>query len=76
MPDIILHGTATLAHSISALLKRWPGPVRRVACRFAGMVFMPSTLFVHAAREGDAIEFETRNDPGETVISRGRLLLE
>lgn len=76
LPDIILHGTATLAYSISALLKRWPHAVRRVACRFAGMVFMPSTLSVHAAREGSAIQFETRNDRGETVISRGRLLLE
>jgi acyl dehydratase len=76
LPDIILHGTATLAYSISALLKRWPHAVRRVTCRFAGMVFMPSTLSVHAARDGSAIQFETRNDRGETVISRGRLLLE
>ena len=76
LPDIILHGTATLAYSISALLKRWPHPVRGVACRFAGMVLMPSTLAVHAARDGSAIQFETRNDRGDTVISRGRLLLE
>ena len=76
LPDIILHGTATLAYSISGLLKRWPGPVRRVSCRFAGMVFMPSTLSVHAARDGAAIQFETRNDRNELVISRGRLLLE
>ena len=76
LPDIILHGTATLAYSISALLKRWPHAVRRVTCRFAGMVFMPSTLTVHAAREGGAIQFETRNDRNESVISRGRLLLE
>ena len=76
LPDIILHGTATLAYSISAVLKRWPQAVRRVTCRFAGMVPMPSTLSVHAAREGAAIQFETRNHRGETVISRGRLLLE
>ncbi len=75
LPDIILHGTATLAYSICALSKRWRA-VRRVTCRFAGMVFMPSTLSVHAARDGSAIQFETRNDRGETVISRGRLLLE
>jgi len=76
LPDIILHGTATLAYSISALLRRWPHAVRRVTCRFAGMVFMPSTLSVHAARDGGAIQFETRNDRDEVVISRGRLLLE
>ena len=76
LPDIILHGAATLAYSISALLKRWPHAVRRVTCRFAGMVLMPSTLAVHAAREAGAIQFETRNDRGEAVITRGRLLLE
>jgi acyl dehydratase len=76
LPDIILHGTATLAYSISALLKRWPHAVRRVTCRFAGMVFMPSTLSVHAVRDGGAILFETRNDRNDVVISRGRLLLE
>jgi acyl dehydratase len=79
LPDIILHGTATLAYSISSLLKAFKlddKDVRRVACRFAGMVLMPSTLSLHAIRDGGAILFETRNDRGETVISRGRLLLE
>ena len=79
LPDIILHGTATLAYSISALLNTFTiqaSAVRRVACRFAGMVLMPSTLSVHAARDGRTLQFETRNDGGETVISRGRLLLE
>jgi acyl dehydratase len=79
LPDIILHGTATLAYSISSLLKTFhieASAVRRVACRFAGMVLMPSTLSVHAARQGASLQFETRNDRGETVISRGRLLLE
>ena len=74
LPDIILHGTATLAFSISQVLNFFrmnPGSVRRVRCRFAGMVLMPSTLTVHAAREGDAIAFETRNTEGEAVIQRG-----
>jgi acyl dehydratase len=79
LPDIILHGTATLAYSISSLLKTFnieAGAVRRVACRFAGMVLMPSTLSVHAAREGAMLQFETRTGRGDIVISRGRLLLE
>jgi acyl dehydratase len=79
LPDIILHGTATLAYTISRLVKTFKVPepaVRRVACRFAGMVLMPSTLAVHAARDGGSIQFETRNDRAEVVISRGRLLLE
>jgi acyl dehydratase len=71
LPDIILHGTATLALSVSRILKSFSRPVRRVRCRFAGMVLMPSTLTVHAARDGDAIAFETRNTEGEAVIQRG-----
>jgi hypothetical protein len=32
---------------------------------------MPSTLTVHASREGDRVAFETRNESGEAVIERG-----
>ena len=67
LPGIILHGTATLALSISKLQNK----ARRVRCRFAGMVLMPSTLTVHASRDGDATAFETRNERGEAVIERG-----
>jgi acyl dehydratase len=73
LPDIILHGTATLALSVSRVLNSFGTQVRRVRCRFAGMVTMPSTLTVHASREGDAIAFETRNAGNETVIERGWL---
>jgi acyl dehydratase len=79
LPDIILHGTATLAYSISALMRVFrveATAVRRVACRFSGMVLMPSTLSVRAARERAAIQFETFNGKGEAVITRGSLLLE
>ena len=71
LPDIILHGTATLAYSVSRALAAFNTPVRRVRCRFAGMVTMPSTLYVHAARAGEEIAFETRNERGEAVIQRG-----
>jgi len=79
LPGIILHGTATLALSVSRVLRahdvEWRR-VRGVSCRFSGMVLMPSTLRVHAAREGNAAAFETLGERGEQVISRGRLLLE
>lgn len=71
LPDIILHGTATLALSVSKLVQSMKLHVNHVRCRFAGMVLMPSTLTVHASRDGDAVAFETRNDRGETVIERG-----
>jgi acyl dehydratase len=70
LPDIILHGTATLALTVSALRVE-PAAVRRVRCRFAGMVLMPSLLAVHASSQKTGIAFETRNERGETVIERG-----
>lgn len=79
LPTIILHGTATLALSISRVLRTLnedPAGVRRVQCRFSGMVEMPSTLSVHAAMQDKAVRFETRNAAGETVIGRGVLLLQ
>jgi acyl dehydratase len=71
LPDIILHGTATLALSVSRAIAAFAFTPRRIRCRFAGMVFMPSTLTVHASRQGDAIAFETRNERGQPVIERG-----
>jgi acyl dehydratase len=72
LPDIILHGTATLALSVSKVLSSLElNPIRRIRCRFAGMVMMPSTLAVHAARAGQAIAFETRGARGDAVIERG-----
>ena len=68
LPDIILHGTATLALSVSRL-KIDPSRVRRIRCRFTGMVFMPSRLEVHA----NGADFETRGPKGEVVIGRGRI---
>lgn len=79
LPDIILHGTATLAYSISTLLRKFAlhdTDARRVVCRFAGMVRMPAALSVHASRQGREVQFETRGGQGEAVITRGRLLLE
>jgi len=79
LPGIILHGTATLAMSVSRALHahdiEWRR-VRRLGCRFSGMVLMPSTLDVRASRDGGIVAFETANAKGDKVISRGRLLLE
>jgi acyl dehydratase len=75
LPDIILHGTATLALSVSAI-RLDPAAVRRVRCRFAGMVTMPCKLRVHASREGDEVLFETRNERGERVIERGSVAFD
>jgi acyl dehydratase len=73
LPGIILHGTGTLALSVSKVLEKLEIEVKRVRCRFAGMVLMPSTLTVHASRVGDEILFETRDAKGQAVIERGRI---
>lgn len=73
LPGIILHGTATLALSVSKILEKLKIEVARVRCRFAGMVLMPSALTVHASRAGDEILFETRDAKGRAVIERGRI---
>jgi acyl dehydratase len=71
LPGIILHGTATLALSVSRVVNSFKVKPSRIRCRFAGMVLMPSTLTVHASRVGDEIAFETRDAQGESVIERG-----
>jgi acyl dehydratase len=84
LPDIILHGTATLALAVSAVLEReGPGAaerVRRVACRFGGMVRMPSALSVSgrtapASADGRWVEFEAQSAEGRPAVRDGRLLL-
>ncbi|HSA88544.1 MAG TPA: MaoC/PaaZ C-terminal domain-containing protein [Burkholderiales bacterium] len=72
LPGIILHGTATLALSVSRVISFFQeNHATRVRCRFAGMVLMPSTLSVHASAEGTSIAFETRNAEDQAVIQRG-----
>ena len=73
LPGIILHGTATLALSVSRALAAFgcdPAQVRRVRCRFSGMVPMPATLEIRAGRQGGEIDFETFVS-GTPVVSRG-----
>ncbi len=79
LPGIILHGTATLALSVSRALRSHDIDWRRVrglSCRFSGMVLMPSALRVFAGRDARGIAFETASGQGDKVITRGRLLLE
>jgi acyl dehydratase len=79
LPGIILHGTATLAFSLSKALQAFkadPLTVRRVRCRFGGMVLMPNTLQVFGAASGNRIFFETQNAAGEWVVSRAIIDLD
>jgi acyl dehydratase len=80
LPEIILHGTATLALAVSQIVKREagkdPARVERIAARFGAMVTMPSTLTVRAlAREGALVFFETLSGQGRIAIRNGIAVL-
>jgi acyl dehydratase len=84
LPDVVLHGTATLALAVSAVLAREangdPTRVRRVTARFGAPVWMPSTLAVTAlaveeTADGRRVAFEARTPDGGSAIRDGGLLL-
>ncbi len=84
LPDIILHGTATLALAISQALghdARGPAaPVRSVGCRFGAMVRLPSRLVVRGRRPeasagGALIRFEALAEDGRPAVRDGQVLL-
>jgi acyl dehydratase len=89
LPDIILHGTANLAHGVSAVVEHRadgrPDLVRRVRCRFRAMVQLPSTITVRvwpAASGTDSagaptrtVPFEVLNAQGDPAVADGQLVL-
>jgi len=79
---ILLHGTATLALAVSAVLAREARgaetPVARIACRFTGMVSLPSRLTVTGrttrATDGARVAtFRATTPDGRAALSDGRL---
>jgi acyl dehydratase len=84
LPDIILHGTATLALAVSAALERAgvnpDAGIARITCRFTGMVPLPSVIAVEgwkargAAGEG-VIAFQVLGADGRLVLRDGRLIM-
>jgi acyl dehydratase len=84
LPEIILHGTATLAMAVSRIVEseagKDPARVERVAGRFGAMVTMPSTLTVRVLARDDSahgavIFFETLSGEGRLAIRDGVVLL-
>lgn len=80
LPDVILHGTATLALAVSRVLGHLaadPRAVRRVSARFTGMVPLPSRLTVRVAEaaQGKAFAFDAAGEDGALVLSAGALHL-
>ncbi len=80
LPDIILHGTATLALGITCLVNEILNGdsrrVRRLGGRFSGMVLMPTTLIVEVNRlSDDLIGFSISDSNGQLVFSHGFLVM-
>ncbi len=89
LPAIILHGTATLALGVSAVLRELapgqPELVRRICGRFAAMVLMPSTLTVRIHDEVEwvlgqdlqrAVRFQVLTEDGSPAVDQGVVLLD
>ncbi|MBI1817764.1 MAG: MaoC family dehydratase N-terminal domain-containing protein [Deltaproteobacteria bacterium] len=81
LPDIILHGTATLALAISRIITTEasgdPTRVRRIAARFGAMVFMPSEIVVRIiARDAGVVRFEVLNSEGRLAVRDGVVVLQ
>jgi acyl dehydratase len=84
LPDIILHGTATLALAISQALRHGPrgpaAPVRALGCRFGAMVRLPSRIVVRGRRpersaDGPVIRFEALGEGGRPAVRDGAIVL-
>jgi len=76
LPGTILHGTATLALAVSALLQARAArqeQVRRVRCRFGATVPMPATLALLAHHEAATSSFEVVRADGARAIARGTI---
>lgn len=76
LPDIILHGTATLALAVTRIVNERLGgdstSVRRIGGRFAAMVLMPSTVILQLSDSVEGhLSFQVLNAEGETAISKG-----
>ena len=78
LPDIILHGTATLALAVSALVDHQlggdAGRVSRLGGRFAAMVLMPGDIELQIGKANrGTIGFRVLNAQGQEAISQGFL---
>lgn len=82
LPDIILHGTATLAYAVREITNTEGGGnpcnVKGLYCQFTGMVFMDTEveLQVLGSRETDGLRevyFQVINADGRKAVRDGRI---
>ena len=75
MPKPILHGTATLALSVSAVVKNSgdfsTDRISRIGCRFSSPIFPPERLILKVYRNSDTvINFELLTSKGKKALQR------
>ena len=79
LPDIILHGTATLALAITQIVNEYadgdPLRVKRLGGRFAAMVLMPSTITVASHCKGNTVSYHVLTEDEQTAISSGFVVI-
>ena len=79
LPDIILHGTATLALAITEIVNKYaegdPNRIARLGGRFAAMVLMPSTITLVSNEVEGVISYEVLTQDGQAAISNGFVVL-
>jgi len=85
LPGIILQGTATLALAVREIINRQPGAdpgrLKRLSCRFGGMVLPGEDIKVqltglHSDSDGQDIFFEVQNASGGKAVNRGYARIE
>jgi acyl dehydratase len=85
LPDIILHGSATLALAVSEIVRQFadgdPHQVTRIGGQFRGMVLLPSTLQQRSwepleDNNGRIVPFAVDSDSGAPVIANGYVVLK
>jgi len=85
LPDIIFHGTATLAYAIREITNleadKNPMMIKEISCRFTGMVIPGSNINVRlegiAQRDGGKdLFFKVFNDQNQKVISGGYVRIQ
>lgn len=80
LPDIIMHGSGTLAVAIRQILDALGQSdlyrVHRFACRFTGLVVPPTKLAIrYAVDEQGMLLFDVVTSTGQSVIANGRILI-
>jgi acyl dehydratase len=81
LPDIILHGTATMALAVTRLVDEYLGGdasrIRRLGGRFAAMVLMPSTVILAvSSAEENAVFFDVCTADGQQAFKNAYICFD